>query len=337
MSSPTTLRVALAGAGMVSAHHLTAWSRTDSAEVVALADPDMEKAARRAADFGVSQVYDSAERMLDAERPDAVDIAAPMATHGDLVRLAADRGIDTLCQKPLAPTLEQAQAIAQSTEGRIRLMVHENWRFRPHYRQIAAWLGEGAIGDPAAFLMQSVSSSLLSPTEGGPPPGLTRQPFLAKMERLIVLELLVHHLDTLGFLLGPLRIVSAALSRNSAHVRGEDTAVIALAAGPANGVLFASMAAAGAPPRPGDNLQIIGSAGRIVLDGATLRLDGRKSATADLDLEQAYQASYDGAIAHFADCIIDGSPFEISPDVHLHALEAMERIYALGGLPASAP
>ena len=315
---------------MVSAHHLTAWSRTARAEVVALADPDADKAARRASEFSVPRVYDSAEQMLDVERPDAFDIAAPMTTHGDLVRLAAERGIDTLCQKPLAPTLEEARAIARAAEGRIRLMVHENWRFRPHYRQVAAWLGAGEIGEPSAFLMQAVSSSLLPPPDGGTPPGLVRQPFLAGMERLIVLELLVHHLDTLGFLLGPLRIDHAALSRISAHVRGEDTAVIALAAGAAEGALFASMAATGAPPRPGDSLQILGPAGRIMLDGASLRLDGSQSTTLDLDLDHAYQASYDAAVAHFADCIFDGTPFETSPDVHMHALEAMERIYALG-------
>jgi predicted dehydrogenase len=196
------LRVALAGAGMVSRHHLLAWSRLETAEVVALADPDRARAAARAAEFGIGQVFDDVPAMLDGARPAALDVAAPMATHGALVRAAAARGIDVLCQKPLAPTLAEARALAAEVAGRIRLMVHENWRFRPHYRRIARWLHEERIGRPRAFRLDVLGSGVLPESPGSVPHGLLRQPFLAGMERLLVLELLVHHLDLLRFLLG---------------------------------------------------------------------------------------------------------------------------------------
>src|SRR5487761_2336163 len=145
MSKP--LRIGLIGAGMVSRHHLIAWAdMPDRARVVAIADPSRENAERRADEFSISQIFADAEAMLAAIELDAVDIAAPRQFHAPLVRLAAKRGLPELCQKPLAPDLQQAIELAAEVKNQTRLMVHENWRFRGYYRDAAAWLREGRIG-----------------------------------------------------------------------------------------------------------------------------------------------------------------------------------------------
>jgi D-apiose dehydrogenase len=82
------------------------------------------------------------------------------------VRLAAERGIDVLCQKPLAPTCAEAEALVRDTDGRIRLMVHENRRFRPYYRRIAAWANEGALGTLTSGSIAVRSSGLLPDADG---------------------------------------------------------------------------------------------------------------------------------------------------------------------------
>src|SRR5262245_29379893 len=130
------LRVALAGAGMISRHHLIAWSRRSDAKVTAICDPDRGRAAERAAAFGIPAVHESLEALLASETVDAVDIASPRETHAPLVLLAAEHGLPVLCQKPLTPTLTEGIALVGAHAGRARLMVHENWRFRPWYRQI---------------------------------------------------------------------------------------------------------------------------------------------------------------------------------------------------------
>jgi predicted dehydrogenase len=130
------LRVALAGAGMVSRNHVIAWSRCPLAEVVALADPDRGPAQAHAAEFGVGAVFDDAATMLDRARPDALDIAAGHDAHAALCEAAASRGVAILCQKPLAPTLDAARRIVAVVGDRVRLMVHENWRHRPQCRQV---------------------------------------------------------------------------------------------------------------------------------------------------------------------------------------------------------
>ncbi|MBV9053962.1 MAG: Gfo/Idh/MocA family oxidoreductase, partial [Hyphomicrobiales bacterium] len=140
-------KVALAGAGMISWYHLTAWRNLgERVELVAVCDPDSEKAHRRAKEFKIAKVYTDRETMLASEAIDALDVATPRETHAGWVEAAAGRGIDVLCQKPLTPTLSEAQELVRRIDGKIRLMVHENWRFRPWYRELKRWIAAGLLG-----------------------------------------------------------------------------------------------------------------------------------------------------------------------------------------------
>ena len=213
----TPLRIGLVGAGMVSRHHLIAWaSIADQARVVAVADPSADNAARRAAEFEIPNTYASAEAMLAAGEFDAIDIAAPREMHAPLVRLAASQRLPVLCQKPLAPNLQQATDLAAEVSDLTRLMVHENWRFRGYYRDAAAWLREGRIGNVKQAQLTLLTSGVL-PGPDGLCPALERQPFMRREKRMLVAEVLIHHLDTLRMLLGPLRVTAAQLSRSSAN------------------------------------------------------------------------------------------------------------------------
>src|SRR4051812_12351835 len=156
------LRIGLVGAGMVSRHHLIAWATlSDQARVVAVADPSADNAARRAGEFGIAHTYPGLEAMLAATDLDAIDIAAPREMHAPLVRLAAKRRLAVLCQKPLAPNLQEATDLAAGVEGSTRLMVHENWRFRGYYRDAAAWLREGRIGNIKQAQLTLLTSGVL--------------------------------------------------------------------------------------------------------------------------------------------------------------------------------
>jgi len=139
--------VAVAGAGYISQFHLAGWRDTPGVELVAVCDPAAEKAKARAAQFGVAAVYADFAQMLDRERLDAVDIATPVQTHGALVRLAADRGVHAMVQKPMTPTLAEAEALVREVGDRIRFMVHENFRFRPHYTAVREWIAAGRVGE----------------------------------------------------------------------------------------------------------------------------------------------------------------------------------------------
>ncbi|HEV2678617.1 MAG TPA: Gfo/Idh/MocA family oxidoreductase [Aliidongia sp.] len=330
MSAP--LRVGLVGAGWVTQHHLRAWrGLADRARIVAIADPSAENAARRAAEFDIETVHAGAAEMFATGDLDAVDIAAPRAVHAELVRLAANHGLAVLCQKPLAPTLTEAEALVADMADRTRLMVHENWRFRAYYRDAASWLRQGRIGTVKAAELRLVTSGTLL-DENGRRPALERQPFMRTERRLLVAEVLIHHLDTLRMLLGPLQVTAAALSRTSPDVLGEDGAVIQLRSQAGAGIaVFASFAAHGAPPAQTDRLDILGDAGAIQLDGSTLSLHGSAPAQQHYDLTETYQNSYDATIAHFVDALAAGTPFETSPIDNLETLRLVEHCYRLSG------
>jgi predicted dehydrogenase len=329
----TQIRVALAGAGMISWYHLVGWRNLGPrARVVAVCDPDREKAGRRAQEFGIPHVYQDAESMLGAESIDALDVASPRETHAAWVEAAAARGIDVLCQKPMTPTLAESERLVRRVEGNMRFMVHENWRFRPWYRDLRRWIDDGLLGDVMVARLATISSGFL-PDAAGRRPALERQPFMAHETRLMIAEVLIHHLDTMRFLCGPLRVIGARAARTLPDVRGETLADIFLetAAG-ASVTVTGTMAAPGYPPRPPDRLEIVGRKRSAMLADNELRLLGPDPRSEPYDPDRGYQASFDGVIAHFVHCLETGAPFETGPADNLETLRLVEHAYWAAGL-----
>lgn len=329
MSGP--LRVGMAGAGWVTQHHLAGWkAQGEAARVVAIADPDAAAAGARAVQYGIAQVFGSVEAMLAGCELDAVDVAAPREFHAPIVRLAARRGHAVLCQKPLAPTLAEARMLAAEAAPLCRLMVHENWRFRPYYRDLRGWLAAGRIGEVVQAQMTLLTSGLVQDANGALP-ALVRQPFVATLERALVTEILIHHLDTLRFLLGELTLRYARLGHGSAAMRGEDRAFIAMdTAQGAPVAVMANLAVHGRAPTLADRLTIVGTRGTIELEGDTLRCLGEQPAQLTYDMPACYSQSYGSAIGHFVECLRTGADFETSAAENLRTLELVEAIYERG-------
>lgn len=327
------LRVGLVGAGWVTQYHLRAWAELrDRAQIVAIADPSAGARAARMREFDIPQGHESAAAMLAAGGLDAVDIAAPRAVHAELVRLAADHGLAILCQKPLAPTLAEARELVAGLPAGTRLMVHENWRFRASYREAAAWLRAGAVGTPFAARLALVSSGTLPDAEGRYP-ALERQPFIRHERRMLVSEILIHHLDTLRMLLGPLEVTACSMSRTCAALSGEDSAVVQLRGEGGLAVqVFASLAGHGHPAGAVDRLEILGPDGALTLDGGELSLAGAVPRRRSFEPAAVYQGSYDATIAHFVARLGDGGPFETGPEDNLRTLALVEDCYRLAGL-----
>ena len=144
------LRVAVVGAGYFAQFHYDGWVRNKDATVVALCDCDDEKARETAAKHDVAHVYADAATMLREIGPDILDIVTPPSTHLQLVQQAVKHKVPTvICQKPLADSLSEARKIvelAEQSEDTV-LLVHENFRWQPWFREIRALLVSGAIGE----------------------------------------------------------------------------------------------------------------------------------------------------------------------------------------------
>jgi predicted dehydrogenase len=148
---------------------------------------------------------------------------------------------------------------------------------------------------------------------------------------MLLMEVLIHHVDALRFLLGPLTLAAATLGNRCSEIRGEDRAALFLT-GPRGEavVLVGDFMAHGHPPLLFDHLEVLGTKGSILLDGTQLRLAGETQQSVTLDLVANYKASYVGAISHFLDRLADGGPFETSAEDNLNTLAIVEAAYLAG-------
>ena len=326
------MRVGIVGAGWVTQYHLPAWQSLPGVEVVSLCDPNTEALTRRANDFAIPQRYSTLEDMLYRAELDALDIASPRHLHAEHVRAGAARGLPILCQKPLGVNLAQAEALVRDVEARVPFMVHENWRFRPYYRELKRWLDEGVLGDITAIRLDFHSSGMLAGADGRRP-ALVRQPFFQREQRLLVMEVLIHHLDTLRFLFGEFDLHHARLGRSNDEIVGEDSATLSLAR-QGDGVplqVSGNLAVHGAPPAPSDQLWIWGADGTIHLDGSRLQLRGPAQREVAYEPAQSYQRAYDCAISHFVTQLRAGGTFETAAADNLRTLRLVEAAYEVSG------
>ena len=217
MSAPV-LKGALIGCGFFATNQLHAWrdiAAEGGAEIVALCDRDAARLEQVAQQFGIARIYTDAAAMLEAETLDFVDICTTAPSHRALVELVASHKLPVICQKPLAPTLEEAEAIVAACEAAgVPLMVHENFRWQSPIRAVREVISSGRIG--SVFWGRVSFRSAFDVFSG--------QPYLAEGERFILEDLGVHALDVARFLLGDVSKLTATTKRVNPRIKGEDVA-----------------------------------------------------------------------------------------------------------------
>lgn len=142
------LRGAIIGLGNVAVNgHLPGWEGCERARIVAAADAlesRLVEARRRLPKAGL---YTEVEALLASETIDFLDICTPPGTHAPLTRLALDRGLHVLCEKPLVLSPEELRLVrrAQAESGRVLHTVH-NWLYAPIILKATDLIREGRIG-----------------------------------------------------------------------------------------------------------------------------------------------------------------------------------------------
>jgi D-apiose dehydrogenase len=326
------LKVAVAGTGYFSQFHFDAWTRLPEVKLVAVCSLDPAGLVDAAARHLIPRQFADVGAMLDTTTPDLLDIVTPPSAHLEILKAAARRGIDVICQKPLGGDLESARAmVAIAEDAGITFVAHENFRFQPWYRE-ARWLLEaGALGDVYNICFR------LRPGDGqGPRAYLDRQPYFQQMARFLIHETAIHMIDTFRFLLGEVSGVFARLRRLNTHIAGEDAGLVVFdfasgAAGLFDGNRLVDFAA--------DNPRL--TMGEMLLEGArgSLRLDGfgrlwlrpHKGA----EREHAYQwqdRGYGGDSVHALQRHVvahlqAGAPLENAGAAYLRNLEIEDAIY----------
>ena len=327
------LKVVTVGAGYFSAFHHDAWTRLPEVALAAVADRDPAKARAMAERFAVPRHYTDVVAMLEAERPDLVDIATPPATHLALLRETMARRLPTICQKAFCRSLAEArEAAALARAAATLLVVHENFRFEPWHRELKRQLDAGRIGE-----LYQVSFRLRPGDGQGPGAYLDRQPYFQTMERFLVHETAIHFIDVFRYLMGEPEAVMARLVRLNPAIRGEDSGIILFEFAGGRRALFDGNRLV---DHAADNRRL--TMGELLAEGSTgvIRLDGRgrlfhRAFGSNEETEIAYHwadrgFAGDSVLAfqrHVVDHLLAGTPIVNTALDYLKNLEIEEAVY----------
>lgn len=325
----SSLRGAIIGAGFFAEFQAEAWQRLPNVEIVAVADPLIERARALSTCFGNSRVYARADEMLAQERLDFVDIATRPDTHRALVELAVSQQVSVICQKPMAESwADCVEMVEFCRAANVRLLMHENWRWQAWYREIKRLLDANVFGQlfHLGFCMRNGDG------RGTEPYGV--QPYFREMPCLLIYETLVHFLDTFRFLAGEITSVFCQTRRLNPLIAGEDYALIQLSfAAGAQGLIDANRISGAMPPEV--------AFGTLTLEGERAAL--RMTPQGELFIREYGQSErrheyeiptvgYKGdsvfaAQQHYAACLRDGAPCETEGEAYLHTVRAMFACY----------
>ncbi len=158
------VRYAVVGAGWIAQEDfMPGVEHTGNSVMTALVSGDPEKGRELARKYDIEHVvgYDGYDELLRSGKIDAVYISLPNAQHRDPVVKALEAGIHVLCEKPMAPTEEDCQAmIAASEKSGAKLMIAYRLHFEEATIEAIETVRAGKIGEPRIF--SSVFSQQIS-------------------------------------------------------------------------------------------------------------------------------------------------------------------------------
>lgn len=153
------------GTGIVGgAWHAYAYSRSPGAKLVAVCDLNEQRAHEMAKKYGASEVYTDYHKLLENPDIKAVSIATPDFAHREIAVAAAEAGKHMLVEKPLATTVEDAEAIVKAArKAGVKLMVDFHNRVSPPFANAKQAIQNGVLGKPV-YIYAHLSNTTYVPT-----------------------------------------------------------------------------------------------------------------------------------------------------------------------------
>ena len=148
------IRYAVVGLGHIAqTAMLPAFAHTENSELAALVTGTPEKDRELSDRYNVNAYhYDDLERAIEKEQIDAVYIATPNSLHREHTERAAQAGAHVLCEKPMAPTQEDCEAMIKAAEENdVKLMIAYRLHFNDANLYAVRVAQSGDLGDPRYF------------------------------------------------------------------------------------------------------------------------------------------------------------------------------------------
>lgn len=188
MTQRQPIKIGLVGLGKMGQNHLRVLSLLKSVELVFVYDLNTIAAEQLSETYGV-QTHTDLEQLLP--QVDAVVICTPTVTHGDYIRKAAGHVKNIFVEKPMADTLEEAQALSVfAAEHGLNIQVGFIERFNPAVQQLKNVLDKSAQVISIDFTRTNKLSARITDVD-------------------VVTDLMIHDVDLALYLNGPVRSVSA--------------------------------------------------------------------------------------------------------------------------------
>jgi myo-inositol 2-dehydrogenase/D-chiro-inositol 1-dehydrogenase len=146
-----TIRVGIIGTGLIGEDHGRKLVNViNGSTVSAVTDVNLARAQEVAAALGGAAVFGNGMDLINSDQVDAVLVTSIGPTHAEFVLACIAVGKPVMCEKPLAPTVPECEAIlmAEVAYGKRLVIVGYMRRYDPGYRQVKASLEAGTIGDP---------------------------------------------------------------------------------------------------------------------------------------------------------------------------------------------
>src|SRR5262245_57630053 len=142
------LRWGVISTGWVARTFINALRDSEEAQIVAVASRDSSRAAALAAEFGVPRVYGAYADLLADSQVEAASIGLPNSLHAEWAIACARAGKHVLCEKPLAISRAEAEAMFEAArDAGVWLMEAFMYRFHPQTHKVQELIAAGAIGE----------------------------------------------------------------------------------------------------------------------------------------------------------------------------------------------
>ena len=316
------------GIGILSFAHMHAASYAQSivsradTRLIGVADRDPERALRMAQQFG-TQAFATYEALLAAPDLEAVVIGSENVYHRELTELAAGAGKHVLCEKPLATTIADAEAMISACKNAgVQLMTAFPCRYSPVMQRLKAALDRGESGEIVA---------LRGTNRGRNPGGWFIDKALSGGGA--TMDHTVHVTDLMRWILqDEVKEVYAEISNGIGHQAFDDVGFLTMTF--QKGV-FATLDASWSRPKSfptwGDvTLEVITDRGTLSMDmfaqNVTLYSD-KADGTQSVGWYNWGGSMDDGLVGAFAQAIARGEPVPITGEDGLRAMEVALAAY----------
>jgi UDP-N-acetyl-2-amino-2-deoxyglucuronate dehydrogenase len=219
---PDTYRIALVGCGRISKTHFEAIRNVEGLRFTAVCDEDEDRARAVGEEQGVPWFTDYA-RMLEKAEADIVAVCTPSGLHSAHGVAAARAGKHVITEKPMAITLEQADALVQATDtAGVRLFVVKQNRLNPTIQLLKRAIDKGRFG---RIYLANTTVRWNRPQEyydAAPWRGTWEFDGGAFMNQAS------HYVDLIQWLVGPVESVVAKTATQARRIEAEDSGVAVL-------------------------------------------------------------------------------------------------------------